>query len=80
MRAAEHCPVSILQVRGGDAIPRLALWAIERFVAVTSTPAVEPPTTTFGQEGDKDERNNKQGIPKLTFITLQKGKSPKPLS
>ena len=42
-RVIEHCPVCILQARGGNAIPRLALWAIERFVAVTSTPAVEPP-------------------------------------
>ena len=43
MRAAEHCPVSILQARGGDAIPEVALWAIDRFVAVTVVPAVEPP-------------------------------------
>ena len=43
VRAAEHCPVSILQARGGDAIPEVALWAIDRFVAVTVVPAVEPP-------------------------------------
>ena len=43
MRAAEHYPGSILQARGGNAIPRLALWAIDRFVAVTITLAVELP-------------------------------------
>jgi len=43
VRAAEHCPVSILQARGDDAIPEVALWAIDRFVAVTPTLAVEPP-------------------------------------
>ena len=43
MRAAEHCPVSILQARGGDAIPEVALWAIDRFVRLLSAPAVELP-------------------------------------
>ena len=42
MRAAEHCPVCILQAHGGDAIPGFAGWTIERFVAVTTPPAVEP--------------------------------------
>ena len=43
MRAAEHCPVSILQARGVGACPEVALWTTERFVAVTSTLAVELP-------------------------------------
>ena len=43
LRAAEHCPVCILQARGGGAIPGFALSTIERFVAVTSIPAVELP-------------------------------------
>ena len=30
----------VLQAQGGDAIPRLAGWTIERFVAVSSTLAV----------------------------------------
>ena len=34
MRAAEHCPVCIVQARGGGAIPRLALSTIDRFVII----------------------------------------------
>ena len=45
MRAAEHCPVSILQAHGGDAIPRFVMDDLERFVAITITPAVELPCT-----------------------------------
>ena len=43
VRAAEHCPVCILQARGGGAIPGFALSTIERFVAITTAPAVELP-------------------------------------
>ena len=43
MRAAEHCPVSILQARGVGACPEVALSTIERFVAVTNLLAVELP-------------------------------------
>ena len=39
----EHCPVSILQAHGGDAIARVAGWTIERFVAITALLAVEQP-------------------------------------
>ena len=39
----EHCPVSILQAHGGDAIPHLALWTIDRFVRFLSQPLVELP-------------------------------------
>ena len=35
--------ISILQARGVGAIPEVALWAIDRFVAVSSIPAVEQP-------------------------------------
>ena len=42
MRAAEHCPVSILQARGGGAIPEVALCVIEVF-PVLSQLAVELP-------------------------------------
>ena len=42
----EHCPISILQAHGGDAIPGLALWTTERFVAVLSELAVELPATS----------------------------------
>ena len=47
MRAADHSPVCILQARGGGAFPEVALSTIERFVAVTSTPAVELPGGTY---------------------------------
>ena len=44
---AIDCPISILnsksQVHGGGAIPGFALWTIDRFVAVSSTLAVELP-------------------------------------
>jgi hypothetical protein len=43
VRAAEHCPISILQAHGGGAIPRRALSTIDRFVAVSCEPAVELP-------------------------------------
>jgi hypothetical protein len=43
VRAAEHCPISILQAHGGGAIPGFALWTIDRFVAVSSALAVEQP-------------------------------------
>jgi hypothetical protein len=43
VRAAKHCPISILQAHGGGAIPGLALWTTERFVAVTSALAVDLP-------------------------------------
>jgi hypothetical protein len=42
-RAPDHCPISILQAHGGGAIPGFALWTIDRFVAVSSTLAVELP-------------------------------------
>ena len=44
--------ISILQARGVGAIPEVALWAIDRFVAVTSVPAVElayPVETAWGR-------------------------------
>ena len=51
MRAAEHCPISILQAHGGGAIPRLALWTTERFVRFSSAPAVElPPIALLARE------------------------------
>ena len=40
----------LYKARGGDAIPEVALWAIDRFVAVRSTSsllAVEPPSQTI---------------------------------
>eukprot|EP00964_Phaeocystis_antarctica_P132207 scaffold96247_cov60-Phaeocystis_antarctica.AAC.3 len=37
--------------RGVGAIPEVALWAIDRFVAVSSIPAVEQP----GRVGDLDD-------------------------
>ena len=40
----EHCPISILQAHGGDAIPRLAYRKANRFVAVTVGPAVDLPS------------------------------------
>ena len=43
MRAAEHCPVCILQARGGGAIPELALSTTERFVRLLTGPAMELP-------------------------------------
>jgi hypothetical protein len=43
VRAAEHCPISILQAHGGGAIPRLALWTIDRFVRFLSELAVDLP-------------------------------------
>ena len=43
VRAAEHCPISILQAHGGGALPRLALWTTERFVRFSSTLAVDLP-------------------------------------
>ena len=43
VRATARLPISILQARGGGAFPEVALSTIERFVAVTSTPAVELP-------------------------------------
>ena len=43
MRAAEQCPVWILQARGGGAIPEVALSTIERFVAITVGPLVKLP-------------------------------------
>ena len=46
-RVREHCPVCILQARGGGAIPEVALSTIERFVAVTRALAVELPTYTI---------------------------------
>ena len=37
-RVPEHCPISVLQAHGGGAIPRLALWTIDRFVRFSSEP------------------------------------------
>ena len=45
MRAAEHCPISILQVHGGSAIPGGSRYGRSTLlVAVTALPAVEQPT------------------------------------
>ena len=49
----EHCPISIEYSKrtaaAAGAIPRLALSKSERFVAVTSGPAVELPTATISK-------------------------------
>jgi hypothetical protein len=42
-RVPEHCPISILQAHGGGALPGFALSTIDRFVRVSSQPAVEQP-------------------------------------
>jgi hypothetical protein len=47
VRAAEHCPIYILQAHGGGAIPGFLLSKSERFVAITALPAVEQPATGF---------------------------------
>ena len=43
MRATARPPISILQARGGGAIPEVALSTIDRFVRLLSQPLVELP-------------------------------------